>query len=515
MDLPGSRWSRGLTTVLPVASAEVRQVRVGQFSEAPPVTRVVFDLSVPAREVTYETVAATGQGRLRVRVQEAGPGQGVTQASGVPLVKPKTGPAAHPAAASLAAPAPKAAEPEAPLTEQSEVGAATTGPVAAAEEQPIAAPRRPQPAATRPSVELPREEADANANGLLGGGLSRYALTGVIIVLAWAAAAWARRRFHREVGGLSQPVAMPAPEPVREEGMLHCKVVDGYLVLAPEKGQQGSATLAPGTTVEARGDLTVAITVAEEAPALPEEMLVSPAPAVTAPTRGASLAAMTHDSDASARANALQALGQLGEAAAEYDEDILERVDDSDPTVRARAIEALVAVSPESEQAARLMVQLLADREPLVRQAACLGAVTLAGRGLAEPMVELLADLTRRSQALELLQLADEPTLRNLLTAARNADPEVGEPAMETLSYVMSTRWTVADFAQELSSSEAEVRMAGVEGLSIVGGVEAMRELQRLVRSDPSPEVKARAAQVLAVLEEEQRVGSAAGREDG
>ena len=71
------------------------------------------------------------------------------------------------------------------------------------------------------------------------------------------------------------------------------------------------------------------------------------------------------------------------------------------------------------------------------------------------------------------------------------------ERALETISYVMSRRWTVEDFAGELASSDPDDRLAAVEGLAMVGGDEAARELARLANSDSSPLVKKRAAEVV------------------
>jgi hypothetical protein len=133
------------------------------------------------------------------------------------------------------------------------------------------------------------------------------------------------------------------------------------------------------------------------------------------------------------------------------------------------------------------------------------------------PLLELLADFTRRAQALEVLQQAEEPVLRRLLLAARNADQATAQAAMDTLSYVMSRRWTAADFREELSSTDPDIRMAGLEGLSIVGGAEVMREARRVMGSDPSPDVRARAAEIVSAWDSwmAEGAGATVGRERG
>ncbi|MCJ7750438.1 MAG: AMIN domain-containing protein, partial [Armatimonadetes bacterium] len=70
MDLPGFLWKPGITAHLPSAHPEVEGVRIGQFSNDPLITRIVFDLTVSAQDLRYRTVSTTESGRLRVQVSD-------------------------------------------------------------------------------------------------------------------------------------------------------------------------------------------------------------------------------------------------------------------------------------------------------------------------------------------------------------------------------------------------------------------------------------------------------------
>ena len=593
VDIPGSRWARGFTTVLPAASPQVQRVRVGQFSMEPPITRVVFDLAVPAQLVSYESVTSTGDGRLRLRVQEAQPGEGVTRAAGEPIGQAPSTPAPRKAPASAPdSPASTTATPE----HAKEAQVASSAPEAAQKaSEPVPSPATPtvgrKPDRTAAAVGAPVDEPAGAARGrrhLVG-----FALAAVVMVLAGLGALLVRRRSGLEKGDIApsageatetiSPTAVADRESAEPSDAVPCKVVDGYLLLSPQGGKEALASLGAGGRIEARGEVTVELSIADGAAVTPErpqedpvaapaadegadlvaeaEGLVrelgdddavvrktaaralrdlaarghgrillshlrSPDPRVRsviaaalgeakAAAAGPTLAAMAQDTDSSVRAAVMYALGQMGEAAAAYREDVLARVDDSEGTVRARAVEALAAIAPDRGEVAELMVELTGDADPLVREAAAAGAFAFALRDRGEPLIGLLADFSRRAQALEVLQMADEPVLRRLLVAARSADPTTGQAAMDTLSYVMSRRWTAADFRQELASPDPEIRMAGLEGLSIVGGAEAMREVRRLMSSDPSPEVRARAAQMTAAWENwvSEGAGAVAGRD--
>jgi HEAT repeat protein len=215
----------------------------------------------------------------------------------------------------------------------------------------------------------------------------------------------------------------------------------------------------------------------------------------------AAIARLGDDPDPSVRACVMYAFARFGESAAGHADKVRALLSDADQSVRAGAVEALAALLPRSQETAQQMLALTEDAEPVVRQAAGSATFAFALRGIAEPLMVLLADFTRRAQALELLQQADDAVLWRLLAAARNSTSSSAQAALDTLSYVMSRRWTADDFREELESPDAEVRLAGLEGLAMIGGPGAVDLVRRVAQADASPAVRKRAAEVLAKWE--------------
>jgi HEAT repeat protein len=215
----------------------------------------------------------------------------------------------------------------------------------------------------------------------------------------------------------------------------------------------------------------------------------------------AAIARLADDPDPSVRACVMYAFARFGESAAGHADQVRALLSDADQSVRAGAVEALGALLPRSQETAQQMLALTEDAEPVVRQAAASATFAFALRGIAEPLMVLLADFTRRAQALELLQQADDAVLWRLLAAARNSTSSSAQPALDTLSYVMSRRWTADDFREELESPDAEARLAGLEGLAMIGGPGAADLVRRVAQADASPAVRKRAAEVLAKWE--------------
>ena len=210
------------------------------------------------------------------------------------------------------------------------------------------------------------------------------------------------------------------------------------------------------------------------------------------------IARLAEDPESSVRRCVMYAFARFGESAASYVDRVRKGLGDSDSSVRAGAVEALAAVLPRNEQAAKEVANLTGDAEPIVRQAATSASFAYALRGLAGPLVELLGDFSRRAQALEVLQQADDVVLWRLQVAARNSSAEGAQAALDTLSYVMGSRWSAADFKEELESPDSEARLTGLEALAMIGGGEAVSLVRRVAEGDPLPEVRARAAEILA-----------------
>jgi HEAT repeat protein len=216
------------------------------------------------------------------------------------------------------------------------------------------------------------------------------------------------------------------------------------------------------------------------------------------------LAQAAADPDPFVRASVVNAFGSLGESAADHAPAVVERLLDADPFIRARAVEALSAMVPNDERIAHDMLPLVADPDAQVREVVAFALLGFVDRDVAAPLLEVLGDPGRRPEALQLLQQATEAQLRKLLRAARQATfaqqaaPDIGRTALETISYLLSKRWTPEEFRPELGSLDAEARLAGLEGLALIGTAEAMREVARVLRTDPTHELRIRAAEILA-----------------
>ncbi len=573
MDLPGFLWKPGRTAHLPSAHPEVEGVRIGQFSDDPLITRIVFDLTVSAQDLRYRTVSTTESGRLRVQVSDqaeiASAEEWTTPVPAKPRPKEQAAHVAKPGAAAAIV-AGSGPEPQA-------AASAPAPATAAVEKEPLGEPKTSvAPASAAASAPEPVEAgatAESPAPPLTvaqSAGVSPrrhlvwiLATVGCLIAVGLLAL-WLRRRSRTDEGELAAFGEVDREAPAPESGggageqpdVVKCKIIDGYLVLAPEGNGRALSDLPPESRCEAKVRGSVELTVAAarsgadepkgEAPdgpatqaktligALSDESvavrkaaaqglwelagqghvdvllpyLKSEDPRIRLVVAGVlgeagaakcagALAEIAADPDPSVRASVLYAFAQLGDKARDHCDAVRARLSDAEGSVRARAVEALAAMNPKSEEVSGEMLDLTGDGDSSVREAAVSAAFGFVSRGVSGAMIELLADPTRRSQAFELLQQGDEAALRRLLMAARSAPPESGERALETISYVMSRRWTVEDFAGELASSDPEDRLMAVEGLAMVGGDEAAQELARLAKSDSSPQIKKRAAEIV------------------
>jgi HEAT repeat protein len=235
--------------------------------------------------------------------------------------------------------------------------------------------------------------------------------------------------------------------------------------------------------------------------------LNSPDPKVRAGVAGAlgktrspqwteALSAAAVDPDPRVRAAIMNALARIGPGAAQALGAVLARFDDSDAYVRARAVEATAALSPDRESCAEQVLQLAADPDLDVRRAAARCLLQYARAGSYGPLLELLADTELNAPALEALTEADAAVLHQTLSRAQQA-PHLGRRVIKALAQVLRDRWTVADLRPELASLDTESRLAGLEGLAILGTGEAIAEMARLLANDPDPRVRLRAARLL------------------
>ena len=214
------------------------------------------------------------------------------------------------------------------------------------------------------------------------------------------------------------------------------------------------------------------------------------------------LATLLTDDDASVRASTVYAFSQLGATVSQHSEAVRQLLSDPEDLVRARAVEALAALNPQSGDVARQVLKLTGDPEASVREAAADVTLGYADRGVAGPLTQFIGDVSQRAQALELLQRAEDSTLRRLLIAARTAGDEGNNGPMDTIAYVVRARWTVDQLNEGLQSSEEEDRLVALEGLAMIGGEDAMAQVALVAQTDPSAELKSRAAEILEASQE-------------
>ena len=209
------------------------------------------------------------------------------------------------------------------------------------------------------------------------------------------------------------------------------------------------------------------------------------------------VAAVASDPSPHVRAAVMNALGRIGEAAVPHLHAIMSRLGDPDAYVRSRAVEAAFLVSPCHPEMAKQVSRLAADPDPSVRSAVVACLLNYARNGVQDALLELLADTDHQHWAIGALADVEEDLLRRILAHAQRARPEVAQSVTEALSQALAGRWTVEDLRPELNSLDTEVRLAGLEGLSLVRKEDATEEIIGLLAGDPAPRVRLRAAQVL------------------
>jgi HEAT repeat protein len=213
------------------------------------------------------------------------------------------------------------------------------------------------------------------------------------------------------------------------------------------------------------------------------------------------LAAALGDPHPDVRVAALEALCGFGESAAEHLDAVADRLCDANAHVRTQSLVTLASIAPASEDVARRVAPHISDPDQSVRDAAAGCLLGFVERGVSAPVMELLADVARRPEALEVLQHADGSAVRKLLELARGEAGGVGSAASDTLAYVVSMKLTVDEIKHELESFDPAVRVRSVEILGLVGGDEAVAQMICLLERDPSREVRLATIGVLAGLQ--------------
>jgi len=228
------------------------------------------------------------------------------------------------------------------------------------------------------------------------------------------------------------------------------------------------------------------------------------------------LASLFRDSSAEVRTATAEVLGRV---AVEQAHELLEGgLQDPEETVRAAVVDALVRVGGDRE-GPRIMALLREDPSPLVRERAALatglfrpsgGEVLLLETCQREQSVAVRAAATlalgaydQESLVARIIEMADEAALRDVLRERLKTDAEfrllglrLREAQHVELRALGSTsreqmEQTLAEGMRGVLSPDQRVRL--VAGLRAFQGERSRSALLSVVRSDPSPEVRAAA----------------------
>ena len=228
------------------------------------------------------------------------------------------------------------------------------------------------------------------------------------------------------------------------------------------------------------------------------------------------LESLFRDTEPMVRAATAETLGRIdGDRPATL---LLEGLADTDPTVRARSVDGLVRHGRETD-GPRLLTLFREDPAPLVRERAALatgifrtpgGEVALLTASEKEESLEVraaavlgLGAYDQESLVGRVIEMADEGALRELLRDRLKHDAEyrllglrLHEARHVELRALGSTsrdemEQTLAEGMRGVLSPEQRVRL--VQGLRAFQGERSRSALLAVVRSDPSPEVRAAA----------------------
>jgi HEAT repeat protein len=197
------------------------------------------------------------------------------------------------------------------------------------------------------------------------------------------------------------------------------------------------------------------------------------------------------------RAAIINALANLGPVAAEALPALMERLEDPDAFVRSRTIIALTAIAGESAEVTAALAQAVKDRDPAVATEAMNALISLAAGGMVQPLADIVANPKVRELATRHLAKAEPESLRVLLNVARAAKGEAQAILLGLLTETMKSVGTVEGYKQDLTSVDPAIRAAALEALSLFGTEAAARIVAEVLKNDPVPAVRQRAAMIL------------------
>jgi HEAT repeat protein len=207
------------------------------------------------------------------------------------------------------------------------------------------------------------------------------------------------------------------------------------------------------------------------------------------------LAQALADPDQEVRVSALTALAQLGRPVRRYESAFSARLSDPSPRVRETAAAALEALR-EAWTAAPEAADWL--RAGPLSAAGAAALVEDAVGGELEPLLRALDNAqSARSLALYLAGLG-RGKLNSLLSALRRAEGPAQMRAVAALSQALRQAGAADGYLAELKAIDSEVRLMAVEMAGLLATPEAIGALLEVLERDPLPEVRSRAASMLA-----------------
>jgi HEAT repeat protein len=525
-DLPGFTWQAGVTARMQEARGFLRSLRVGQFSQEPPVTRLVLDVAGPASAFAYHLAPGQAASELILELKHA-------PASSLPAGWEFVAPAAG----NMVAKPGSEFDPASNLAMEYRTLPEYDTAAQIIDQQTSLLGQVSPPEIASPIAGIPSTGEAASPTAPADGRLLRYVLAFTILLVAGFLAVYIRRRFQFVVAFDPAAASPPEPDEIPSRGPAletraddigqtppvvnvtepESVILEEEIPVAAgssplERARQFVEVLGSSDTEAYPAAIQSLVELAVEGPSgVLLEFLEDARPQVRAMVAGVigeagtregipAVARLLNDPAPAVKASALYALARFGEAAAAHADTARKLLVDNDNATREMAVEAVSALVPYSELAAQEIVNLLSDPEPSVREAAALAVLQYSGRGIDTPIIDLLSDFSRRAEALLMLQQADEGTLWQLLDICRSCSLSRARISCDTVLYTMKIRWTAQDFTEDLAHPDPSVRVRALTGLGIVGDQTALQMIRQAAETDPATQVRTTAKEILAEL---------------
>jgi len=206
------------------------------------------------------------------------------------------------------------------------------------------------------------------------------------------------------------------------------------------------------------------------------------------------LAQALADPEEEVRVNALQALAALGRPVRRHESALTARL--SDPSARVReaagaALEGLRAVWAEPVEGPDLV------RGGPLTASSVAALVAAATGGDLSPLLRALENRESAQSVAAFLAGPGRARMTQLLSSLRQADERDQQRALGALARALRQGGGVDGYLVELRAVDSEVRLMAVEMAGLLATPDAISGLVEVLRRDPLPEVRSRAASVL------------------